>query len=50
MIEAKYKAEHKRLESTFDVVTPGKSPADVSFEKTNEIYAILAEPLKKMRY
>ena len=27
----------------------GKSPADISYDKTNEIYAILAEPLKNMR-
>ena len=29
---------------------PGKTPSDVSFDKTNEIYATLATPLKNMRH
>ena len=28
---------------------PGKSASDISFDKTNEIYAMLATPLKNMR-
>ena len=34
----------------YNTSTPGKSPNDVSQDKVNEIYSILATPLKNMRY
>ena len=41
--------DSNKYETEYNKDTPGKSPSDISFEKTNEIYAILATPLKNMR-
>lgn len=49
MIDSEYKAVHDRLETIYNTETPGDSPSDVSFKKTNEIYATLATPLKNMK-
>lgn len=38
-----------KLETTYNTDQPGKSPNQVSFEKTNEIYEMLATPLKNMK-
>ena len=49
MIDEAYKKEFNKYDSVYNSEMPGKSPADISFEKTNEIYAMLATPLKNMR-
>lgn len=49
MIQAGYDAKYNRYETMYQTSQPGKSPSDISFEKTNEIYATLATPLKNMR-
>ena len=49
MIDDAYSKEFHRYDSVYRSETKGKSPADLSFEKTNEIYATLATPLKNMR-
>lgn len=43
MINERYTAEFKRYETIYNTETPGKSPSDISFDKSNEIYATLAE-------
>ncbi len=49
MIKDKYNKEFNHFESDYNGETPGKSPSEISFDKTNEIYSILATPLKNMR-
>ena len=49
MIQAEYSKEANKYETIYNSEEPGKSPSDVSFDKTNEIYAMLATPLKNMR-
>lgn len=49
MIQADYDQKYKRYETTYNSTQPGASPSDISFQKTNEIYATLATPLKNMR-
>ena len=49
MIDDRYNKEFERGESWYSSSTPGASPAQVSFQKTNEIYSTLATPLKNMR-
>ena len=50
MINEQFKKEQDRYTTVYNSETLGKSPNEVSFEKSNEIYAILATPLKNMRY
>ena len=49
MIDDAYSKEFHRYESEYRSTNQGKSPSDLSFEKTNETYATLATPLKNMR-
>lgn len=49
MIEEQYKKENNQFDSVYNTETPGKSPSDISFEKSCEIYSTLATPLKNMR-
>ena len=49
MIDKSYQDQIGNMESIYKSETPGQSPSDVSFQKTNEIYATLATPLKNMR-
>ena len=50
MIQNEYDKEYGRYSTMGNTETPGKSPNDISFDKTNEIYSILATPLKNMRF
>lgn len=49
MIQETYDKEHNRYETVYNTKQPGKSPSQISFDKTNEIFVTLATPLKAMR-
>lgn len=49
MIQERYNKQFNRYTTVYNTDTPGASPSDISFKKTNEIYATLATPLKNMR-
>ena len=50
MIMEEFNKENNRYETSYNTEEPGQSPNEVSFHKTNEIYSILATPLKNMRF
>ena len=49
MIEDQWSKENNQWENSYNNENPGQSPNEVSFRKTNEIYSMLATPLKNMR-
>ena len=44
-----WKKNHDQVQTTYNTERPGVSPDEASFNKTNEIYTMLATPLKNMR-
>ena len=44
-----WKKNHDQVQTTYNTERPGVSPDEASFHKTNEIYTMLATPLKNMR-
>ena len=50
MINEQFRKEQDRYATIYNTQIKGKSPNEVSFDKANEVYAILATPLKNMRY
>ena len=48
MIDEDWRKENN-YETVYNTETPGKSPNDVSYDKINDIYSMLATPLKNMR-
>ena len=50
MIDDDWKKQSNRYETAYNTKMIGKSPNDISYDKLNEIYSILATPLKNMRY
>ena len=49
MIDDKWSKENNQFSNSYNEDTKGMSPNEVSFRKTNEIYTMLATPLKNMR-
>ena len=49
MIDDDWRKENNQYATMYNTEMPGKSPNDVSNDKLNEIYSMLATPLKNMR-
>lgn len=49
MIDEKYESEFHRFKSVYNTDTPGKSPQDISFDKSAEIFTTLSTQLKALR-
>ena len=50
MIDDDWHKQTNTYQTVYNTKQPGKSPNDISNDKTNEIYSMLATPLKNMRY